>query len=259
MSRGFTLVELIAVMVVFAILAAMGSGFVVNSFEAYQQTIERNTMVSRSRALIERISRQLHIALPYSVRVSASGECLEFMQLTGGASYFGQLPDVNNGAPPTSTINTAPFSLSLGSAVSVAVGAMAPDEVYNTSNTASRADVATTSGNPISQITLASPHRFLRNSINERVYVMDSPERFCVTAGQMIHYSNYGLTTGVLTDADPGGAMAIMSDDIVAGNPSFTLSPATEIRNTLVLLTFAISRNNETMNINHRVQLRNVP
>lgn len=259
MSKGFTLIELVAVMVVFAIIVSMGTGFITSSMTAYNQAAERNTLVSRSRALVERISRQLRIALPYSVRVSGSGQCIEFMQLTGGANYFGSLPDNNNGAPATSAIDTAPFTLALGSALHAAVGAMDANEVYSTSTNASRADIASTSGTPITQINLASAHRFLRNSINERVYVMDDPERFCIAAGQILHYSDYGLLTTPVTDADPGGTSALMADDVVAGSPTFSLSPATETRNSLVLMDFSVTRNGETIGVNHQVQLRNVP
>ncbi|UTA46578.1 type II secretion system GspH family protein [Simiduia sp. 21SJ11W-1] len=258
-ARGFTLVELIAVLVVFAVIAALGTGFVASSFESYSQSVERTRLVNESRAVIERIARQLHMALPYSVRVSSSGQCMEFMQITGGSNYFGNLPDTNNGAAAVATIDTAPFSLNLGGAVHVAVGAMAPGEVYTTSTTASRATVAATVGNPVTRINLAANHRFIRNSINERVYVTESPERFCVLANQMQHFSNYGLITGSVNDADPGGVGALMANDVVPGSPTFVLSPATETRNSLITIAFGITRNGETLSVNHQVQLRNVP
>ncbi|MDN3640174.1 prepilin-type N-terminal cleavage/methylation domain-containing protein [Simiduia curdlanivorans] len=259
MSKGFTLIELVVVLVVFGIIAAMGSSFVVTSITAYNQAAERNKLVERSRAVVERISRQLRIALPYSLRVSASGNCIEFMQLTGGANYEGILPDSSNGAAATSSILVSAFELSLGAGVHLAVGAMHASEIYTTSAIASRATIASLAGAPISQINLSQPHTFLRNSINSRAYVMDSPERFCVSAGQMLHYSNYGLDTGTLGDSAPMGDSAVMSDDVSAIAPVFSLSPATESRNTLVAIQFALSRQGETMNIQHQVQVRNVP
>lgn len=258
-SRGFTLVELIAVLVVFAVIAAMGTSFVATSFDSYTQSVERTTLVNQSRAVVERIARQLHIALPYSVRVSSSGNCLEFMQITGGSNYIGQLPDANNGAPAVSSIDTAPFTLNLGTAAHVAVGAMAASEIYTTSTTAARAGVASTDGNPITRVNLSNAHRFVRNSINERIYVTAQPERFCAIGGQMIHFSNYGLITGPVGDTSPGGVSALMADDVIAGAPTFALSPATETRNTLIAIAFSISRNGETLDISHQVQIRNVP
>ena len=260
MSKGFTLIELVVVLVVFGIIAAMGSSFVVTSITAYNQAAERNKLVVRSRAVVERISRQLRIALPYSVRVSASGNCIEFMQLTGGANYQGLLPDSNNGAPGVLSIQTAPFDLTLGGAAHVAVGAMSDNEVYTTSSTASRASISSVAGSPVTQINLQNTHTFLRNSINQRVYVMENPERFCIATGQMWHYSNYGLDVGPLGDtAPPAAVSALLSDDISALVPAFSLSPATESRNTLVDFQFAITRRGETMNVRHQVQIRNVP
>lgn len=259
MNRGFTLIELVVVMVIFGIIAAMGSGFVVSSVTAYNQAAERNKLVARSQAVVERMSRQLRIALPHSLRVSASGSCIEFMQITGGANYQGILPDMSNGAPAVSVINTAPFTLSLGGGLHVAVGAMLDAEIYSTSSSASRASVSALIGAPITQINVSSPHRFIRNSINERVYVMEDPERFCVLGSKIWHYSHYGLDTGALSDGSPGGDSALMSDDVVPGAPSFALSPATESRNTLIEIKFSIRRNDESLKIEHQVQVRNVP
>lgn len=258
-ERGATLIELIIVLVVLGIIAALSSSFVVTSVTAYNQAAERNKLVLRGRAVVERLHRQLRIALPYSVRVSASGNCVEFMQLTAGANYLGLLPDSANGAPATSNISTAPFSLGLGSAAHAAVGALTADEIYTTANPASRVGVSGLNGDPATQVALAAAHRFIRNSINERVYLMDNPERFCVSGSRLLHYSGYGLDTGVLGDGDPGGQSALLSEDVVAGSPSFTLSPATESRNALLSVSFGISRAGETVTFNQQMLIRNVP
>lgn len=256
---GATLVELVIVLVVLGIVAALSSSFVVTAVTAYNQAAERNKLILRGRAVIERMHRQLRIALPYSVRISASGNCLEFMQLTAGASYLGLLPDASNGAPAINVIDTAPFVLGLGNASHVAVGAMSAGEVYTTATVASRAGVSGLNGSPATQISLTANHRFIRNSINERVYLMDNPERFCIAGNTLVHYSGYGLLTGVLTDADPGGQTALLSEDINAGAPTFSLSPATETRSALVDVNFGVSRNGETVSFNQQMLIRNVP
>lgn len=259
MSRGFTLVELVAVIVLLGIVAGIGSRFVLSTMDAYQQATDRNTLVARSQSLAERMIRQLRLALPYSLRVSPSGNCIEFMQISGGANYLGILPDSKNGAPATSVINSAAFELSLGAARHAAVGAMAAAEIYTTASPASRVGVAAVNGPPITQVTLSTPHQFIRNSINERLYLADDPARFCLLGSQLWHYSGYGLDTAPLTDANPGGSAVLMSDDVVPGNPGFALSGATETRSALVQVQFGVRKNDEVIAVNQQVQIRNVP
>lgn len=183
------------------------------------------------------------------------------MPISGGGNYLGLLPDADNLAPATSVIDSADIDLSLGAARHAAVGAMAATEIYTNASPASRAGVAAINGPPITQVTLGAPHRFIRNSINERLYLMDDPERFCMQGGQMWHYRNYGLDTGPLTDALPGPAVtgSLMSDDVVPGNPGFVLSGATETRSTLVQIQFGVQKGDEVVTVRQQVQVRNVP
>ncbi len=107
-TGGFTLIEMIAVIVILSILAAMGGTFVVESTKSYQSSQTRTRLVNTGRQAIERMSRQLRIALPYSVRLTNSNQCIEFMPIASGGNYLGlknasngtysgYLPDVLNG------------------------------------------------------------------------------------------------------------------------------------------------------------------
>ncbi|MGV8836048.1 type II secretion system protein, partial [Cellvibrio sp.] len=55
-SAGFTLIELIAVIVLLSILATIGTGFVVKATESYQRTETRALLVNTARQALERMT-----------------------------------------------------------------------------------------------------------------------------------------------------------------------------------------------------------
>jgi len=127
---GFTLLEVIAVIVILSILAVLGGRFVVESTTAYQSTQTRARLMNAARQAQERISRQLHGAMPYSVRLTNADSCLEFMPIAGGGNYPGQVPDGVNGIAASASISVAPHSVDFGSAQYVSIGAMGAAELY---------------------------------------------------------------------------------------------------------------------------------
>ena len=258
LNRGFTLIELITVLVILGIVAGIGSSFLITTVDSYRVTENRAKLISRGRVTIEQMTRQLRLALPNSLRVSASGNCLEFFPLVAGVNYIGELPDSNNGAPQITTISTAPITFGLGVPLHAVVGGLSSAEIYSNSVPAARTSIAGTSAPPPT-ITLSSSHRFIRNSINKRVFLADNPKRFCVSGNTLVQYQSYGLDTGVLSDGDPGGSTTIMSFDVAAVGTVFTLSPGSEQRNAAVYISLAFTANNETVDLNQTVLIRNVP
>lgn len=256
---GFTLVEIVTVLVILGIVAAIGSSFLITTVDSYRTTEARAKLVSRGRTAMEQMTRQLRLAAPNSVRVSASGNCLEFFPLVGGANYLTTLPDTENGVTPVGSINTAPIILDLGTPVHVMVGALSANDIYSNGSPAARVQVASLSGSPATTINLATPHRFIRNSINRRVYLADDPKRFCVTASSLVLYQGYPFDTSTLTDAAPGATPVIMALEVTASGNAFSLSPGSEDRNAAVNIALVFSGNNEAVELNQQVLVRNVP
>jgi MSHA biogenesis protein MshO len=86
-SRGFTLVEVVMVIAVTGVLFAVVGRFIVQPIQGYLATVARAELVDTADLSLRRIGRDLAIALPNSVRVTASGLGLELIPTTGAARY----------------------------------------------------------------------------------------------------------------------------------------------------------------------------
>ncbi len=259
-SCGFTLVELITVIVILGIVAGIGSKFLVSTVNSYDAVQKRSKLVNRGRVAVEQITRQVRIALPNSVRVSGTGNCVEFMPLVAGATYLGDLPDSDNGAPTVSTVLTAPFSLGLGSVNHVSVGALTDGDIYASGSPNGRVSAAALgAGPPYTAVNFASAHRFLRNSVNQRIFLADNPKRFCLIGTTLFEYSNYGFSTAALTDLDPGGSSSVMAEDVGTGGQAFTVTAGSENLNTSLNLSLSFTAGSNQILLTQQILVRNVP
>jgi len=93
---GFTLIELVLVILVLAIVSTGVTKFITYGVNIYQDTAGRDKQISDSRFVIERITREVRNALPNSVRVTADGKCVEFIPILASSSYVDipVLPDI---------------------------------------------------------------------------------------------------------------------------------------------------------------------
>ncbi|GGY67936.1 MSHA biogenesis protein MshO [Cellvibrio zantedeschiae] len=261
-SRGFTLIEVITVIVILSILAVLGTRFVLESTKAYQSTQTRSRLINTGRQAIERMSRQLRVALPYSVRLTNGNTCLEFMPIASGGNYADYVPDLVNGATATQALNVSPHVIDFGTAVYVSIGAMAPDELYGTSPT-SRATLTSRSAN---QLNFSPARGWTRNSVNKRFYLLDRPQAFCVVNGQLRFYADQDANaTDINAAVNTASAFSILADNVTGSTTPFALTAGSENRNTVVRfnITFmqgtSIAEGAESIVINHSVMIRNVP
>lgn len=249
-QSGFTLIELITVIVVLAIVSTIGAGFVVSSLESYTTTQERSKLINRGRQAIEQITRTLRAAVPNSLRITNGGNCIEFLPITGGAYYLNPVPDISNGAGAADTIATAAHTVDLGAALYVTIGADSHAEIY------SGGSLATLDSRTANNLTLTAPKIWNRNSPTRRFFLADNPQLFCVSGSDLRFYSGYA--TPLASSGTPSGVGTLMGENVSAATP-FAIETGTAARNAVVIVDLLFSENNQQIPIRQEVYVRNVP
>ncbi|MEH6649049.1 MAG: type II secretion system protein [Motiliproteus sp.] len=279
-QRGFTLIELIIVIVVLAIMSFGTTQFIVNSSQSYMDTAVREREGSAARMVVEKITRELRGALPNSVRVidldgslsgDNQGDCLEFVPALGGSIYtslprlgsaasFSSVPFEVGGAPPVSS--------SLGSISRAAVYPINTADIYALSaSSAISSEIDTGSvleGSTEVTVLLQASHQFPLDSPSKRWFMVTAPVSFCIGAdGQLFRYGDYGFidTPQPTPGGFGGGSEQVPKRSLLAKGASggFVMVPATLQRNALVQLNLDIRDRGEGVTISHEVQMRNVP
>lgn len=91
-SRGFTLLEAIAVIVITGIIAAVVAIFLQKPIQGYFSSTARVAMADTADNALRRIARDVRLALPNTVRVDGTGMFLEFIPIKSGGRYLDNEP-----------------------------------------------------------------------------------------------------------------------------------------------------------------------
>lgn len=293
-QAGFSLAELVIVIVLISILAGVTGNFIARPLEAYQDTARRATLVDVAESALRRMLRDVRLGLPNSVRVDPGGSVLELMQVAEGARYRG-LPGDNGGGPAGDHTSTASptdwleFSgdtrwnvlgrlASLSFVYDTPLGAGHRVAVYTTgasvwSDAASDANpgVITPSATTITvrddgdedAIDLSASHTFRYESPRQRFYLVEGPVTYlCDTAaGTLTRYSGYTPTAAQPTAAGSpplsSAASARLADRVAAC--SFRYDPGTSQRAGLLTLELRLSESGESVRLLQQAHVENVP
>ncbi|TFW22391.1 type II secretion system protein [Duganella callida] len=260
-ERGFTLVEAIVVMVLTAILAGIAVVFIRRPVQGYVDTAARADMADAAEIVLRRMSREIHTALPNSIRFMVIGNTsfIEFIPTKSGGQYL----STSDGAPASlKPLDTTGASLQfqIVGPVPSGVYAITPQDaivIYNLGSGIANADAyAGTNRAGVSQVTNGvvtmtnNPFNANNASPGKRFSVVTQPVTYaCVNSaagtGRLLRYANYGYTPNQVdpaTRTDPNGnpvTPALMTANVLACQ--FSVTAAANQLTALVGLSIALA------------------
>lgn len=261
--RGFTLIELVMVIVLLSIVALISVKFVSDSTRGAIDTGQRQQRGIAVSVISEQISRALRQALPGSIRVTPDSRCVEYIPILG-ASVYVSVPR----SKPASSFEAVALSPTAALTGYIAVYPITGSSLYSPSTTGGlSSSVATVpAGTGKVTVTFASgTQQFPADSPTNRFFVVGSPMAFCGAGNFLYRYRNYGFVSDVSTLQSKLPATypkrEVLGAPMQSNSVSFVYQQPTLHRNGDVTFNYTLidAASGETTPVTQEVQIRNVP
>ncbi len=274
-QQGFTLVELIMVIVIMGVIGGMVSVFMRSPIDAYFSTARRAALADEADGTLRRMSRDIRKSLPNSIVVAADAKCVDFIPTKYGGRYRADntpaaldfnIPDTSFnmlGSNPTDADQT----IKPGDFVVVYNQGIPGSDVYAGDNTAqiSAVSAAVGANPPETTIDITQTNPFLLASPANRFHVVPGSERVvsyaCTSQGTLVRAVN---TASIAKNCQSGGAVtagATVAVNVLAKNVgacSFVYDSSAQ-RDGLLRLTMQMTDSGETVTLQHQIHVDNTP
>jgi MSHA biogenesis protein MshO len=266
-QHGFTLVEMIIVIVITGIIAAVVAVFIRKPVEGYFDTARRAQLTDIADTALRRIARDVHLALPNSVRTTDGDRTLEFLLTRTGGRYRAEPKSDGSGDVLDFTATDSSFDI-IGPALSFAQGDRIV--VYNLgpnvtgANAYAGDNITAYTGVPGARtnVTLAA-FKFPLASPGNRFQVVEGPVSYAcdLATGTLWRYWGYAIQASEPAAASlPGlaGSNAARLATQVTGCAFRYLEGVTE-RSGLLEMQLTLEDAGEKVSLYHTVHVSNVP
>lgn len=277
-ARGFTLVELVMVIVITGILAATVTVFLKPAIDSYVDTRRRVDLTDIADTALRRVSKDIRSAVPNSVR-SVSASCFQLVPTIAGGRYRMASDTVNDTSPlpcaPSATCS-APLDLTQASTVFdvltplstvpaqndwIVVDNQTAGDVYTGSN---RAQVSATPTTPRSsdgrhRIRITAT-QFPSSYDGGRFVVVSNAEQtvFYSCVGSVLYrtIANFGAAQAATCALTTG---AVVATDVAGCAFSYDPNQGATQQSGFVWMRLVLSRSGESVALTHGVHVDNVP
>jgi len=237
-SSGFTLIEMVTVIIILGVLAVGISSFLQFGTRIYAEATLRDQIISSARFSIERLNRELRHATPNSIQVS--GSCLSFTPIVTSSIYI-DIPV--SPEPSTNTFEVVPFdATNIVDATKVIVYPLGISD-FDVSSNKNHAFTAVDQSVTPWIVNFSSGIQFELDSPTQKLFFIGGDVSYCVNSEKLIR--NDGVNS------------VLMAEDISAH--TFEVNEASLQRNAFVQVHFTFSKSNETITFTNEIQVPNVP
>ncbi len=295
-QRGFSLIELVIVIVISGVLASIMSVFITRPVEGYINLTRRATLVYTAENALRRMQRDIRRALPNSLRVRDNAGnrddvtcttgticALEMISTFDGGRYQRLLPGNNLDftlSPDVSfdTLGNFEYALANGilsaqyvsiynigavDAVGVPIAGANAYAAANASgtNVITPADASIALNASANQVVMTFAatvfNGFAFESPRQRVYLVDAPISYECIGGNLNRHTGYALAPA--QPLTPTASPALMADSI--SRCRFTYEAGTSARAGVITMELTVTDplTSESVSLLHQVHVDNVP
>ncbi|HEX7650507.1 MAG TPA: prepilin-type N-terminal cleavage/methylation domain-containing protein [Noviherbaspirillum sp.] len=271
---GFTLMEAIIVIVITGIIAAIVAVFIRKPVDGYLDAARRAELTDAADTALRRIARDLHLALPNSVRVTSSGTVMEFLLTRNGGRYrYAPEPDGSGNVLDTTT-NVTSFDV-LGPSVTLYAGdqivvfnlGFDDADAYSGSNLRAYSGA----GETTTTVPITSTTPFPRHSPSHRFHIVSGPVTYICDNGSLWRYWGYAIQPlnantntvakldALVSPATSTRGKALLVQNVDCANTFFTYTGGVTESSGLVAMQLALKQNGESVTLYHEVHVNNAP
>jgi len=267
-TAGFTLMELIIVIIIMGVMSVGIAGFIKLSTQTYLNVTERDELLANARFSVERLNREVRNALPNSLReatnTAATTRCLEFVPIIASTVYteIAVAPE-----PVANTIAVIPFKISDSVDYNcndcgdvVMVYPLDNAEIYQDhDDTSGKAfEIESYPATDSSEIELKQTAVFTEDSPTNRAYIFNSPVSYCLNGDTLKRYVGYGFTTA--QSLPPlTGSNSLMAEGLDFASSRFSVVAASLRRNAVVQIKLNFTRDGEQVVFDNAIHINNIP
>lgn len=288
-SRGFTLVELVLVIVLCAVVGVMISTVLSRPLDNFVGQSRRAELVDRGAVALSRMQRDIRLAVPNSVRVSADGLALELLAIHSAGRYrpnraasdrlqfasgtasdctaTGQRCDAFQLLDPAIDPSGARWLVMYNVGAESGGVSLAGSNLWSYANpgviTPTGSVFAALGGAPAGEslIRVSTPlgtsFRFAYASPQRRIYLADTVVGFRCVGGELRRYQYTDLQSTLPAAIPAGASSAVLAADVAGCN--FAYRRGTGTRAGLASLQLRLSLAGESVELTQQVHIDNAP